>query len=115
MSTKNGNSSNGEPPKEEGSSMKWILGGLGIGACALYMASFGMLATFVGSTEQWVVIKPQLMKVFWVMLTGLIVSLVATYLYFSANGEKGIFLYMILTCVSLCLSFAALAASAIAK
>lgn len=106
---------NGEQPKEEGSYMNWIIGGLGAGACALYITSFGMLATFVGSTEQWVIIKPQLIKVFWVMVTGLFVSCIATYLYFSMNPDKGIFLYMILTCVSLCLSFAALAAAAIAK
>jgi len=84
-------------------------------AIACYISSFVMISQFVGSKDDWAVIKPQIQKVWLLTLAGSFALFVASILYYVQDPKKAIYFILVLTCLSFGLSYSALAVSAISK
>jgi hypothetical protein len=81
----------------------------------MFISSFVSMANFIGSKDDWNLIKPQITKILILTLIGTFGLIVASLLYFIQDSAKTIYFILILSCMSLGLSFSALAISAISK
>ncbi len=82
---------------------------------SLYIASFVSMSNFAGSKDDWNIIKPQVTKILVMTLIGTFGLTIAALLYFIQDPNKTIYFILVLSCVTLGLSFSALAVSAISR
>lgn len=87
----------------------------GIVSLGMFIGAFVNMSNFVGSKDDWNLIKPQITKIWILTLIGTATLIIASLLYFIQDSEKTIYYILALTCVSLGLSFSALAISAISR
>lgn len=87
----------------------------GIVSLGMFTGAFVNMSNFVGSKDDWNLIKPQITKIWILTLIGTATLIIASLLYFIQDSEKTIYYILALTCVSLGLSFSALAISAISR
>lgn len=86
-----------------------------IAAIGFFIGSFSGMSNFVGSKDDWNLIKPQITKILILSLMGTFMFIIAALLYFIQDPNKSIYFILTLSCVSLGLSFSALAISAISR
>ncbi len=84
-------------------------------AVGLFIGSFVGMSNFVGSKDDWNVIQPQITKILLLTLFGTFALIVASFLYFIQDSARTIYFILVLTCLSMGLSFSALAISAISR
>lgn len=87
----------------------------GIVSVSMYIWSFVSMSNFVGSKDDWNLIKPQITKVMILTLIGTFGLSVATLLYYIQDPTKIMYFVLIITCLSLGLSFSSLAVAAISR
>ena len=92
-----------------------MIGLFSITSVSLFIASFVTMTEFVGSKDDWNVIKPQITKVLILTLIGTFTLIVASLIYYIQDPAKTIYFILVLCCLSLGLSYAALAISAISR
>ena len=81
----------------------------------LYITSFVTVSNFIGSKDDWNIIKPQLTKIWGLTLGGTVALMIASFLYFVQDPSRMIYFILILTCLTLGLSFSAMAIAAISR
>ena len=90
----------------------WIFGIMSVG---LFIGSFVSMSKFVGSKDDWNVIQPQITKILVLTLIGTITLMIAALLYFMQDPARTIYFILVLSCLTLGMSFSALAISAISR
>jgi hypothetical protein len=93
----------------------WIIILFSAISISLFIASFVSMSQFVGSKDDWNVIQPQITKVLILTLIGTVGLMIASLLYYIQDSAKTIYFILVLCCLSLGLSYAALAISAISR
>ena len=93
----------------------WMIILFSITSIGLFIGSFVSISQFVGSKDDWNVIQPQITKVLILTLVGAFGLMVASFLYYIQDPAKTIYFILILCCLSLGLSYAALAIAAISR
>ncbi len=81
----------------------------------LFIWSFISMSQFVGSKDDWNVIQPQITKILILTLIGTFGLIIAALLYFIQDSARTIYFILVLSCLSLGLSYSALAISAISR
>ena len=81
----------------------------------LFIGAFVSMSKFIGSKDDWNVIQPQITKILLLTLFGTFGLIVAALMYFIQDSERTIYFILVLCCLSLGLSFSALAISAISR
>ena len=87
----------------------------GLTAMGLFIGSFVSISKFVGTKDNWNQIKDQIAKTWGLALTGSVLLFLACLLYFIQNREYIIYIILAISCLTLALSYSALAASAISR
>jgi hypothetical protein len=112
--------------------IKWLFSSIGDGLKALFtgqlalvltigitMAAFGWsfynFASFVGSKDDWNTLKPQVLWVMGQTAIGIIFLSIASLIYFTQNSEKAVYFILVVSCIALGLSYAALAIASISR
>jgi hypothetical protein len=104
-----------------GSKLKSVSGGMvgivifSIISIGMFIGAFVSMSNFVGSKDDWNLIKPQITKILILTLIGTFGLIVAALLYFIQDSARTIYFILILSCLSMGLSFSALAISAISR
>lgn len=94
---------------------KWAVMITGLTAVSLFIASFVTMTQFVGSKDDWNLIQPQIVKVLILTLIGTLGLIISALLYFTQDSAKAIYFILVLVCLSLGLSFSAVAIAAISR
>ncbi len=81
----------------------------------LFIGSFVSMSNFVGSKDDWNLIQPQITKILILTLIGTFALIVAALLYFIQDSARTIYFILVVSCLSLGLSFSSLAISAISR
>ena len=81
----------------------------------LFIGSFVQMSKFVGSKDDWNVIQPQITKILILIIVGTVALIIASGLYYMQDPAKTIYFILVLCCLSLGLSYAALAIAAISR
>lgn len=108
------------------SPLSGVLGSLTIGDMAkigipallsigLYIGSFVIISQFVGSRDGQNQIKPQINQILGLTIAGSFALFLALLMYFIKDPGNIIYIVLIMTCITLALSYSALAISAISK
>jgi hypothetical protein len=92
-----------------------IIGLFTVTSISLFIASFVTMSQFVGSKDDWNIIQPQITKVLIFTIIGVFGLIVASLMYYIQDPAKTIYFILVLCCVSLGLSYAALAIAAISR
>lgn len=87
----------------------------GIVAIGLYVWSFVDMSKFIGSKDSWNQISSQVGKIWGLTLAGSFILFIASLLYFVQDETKTVYFILALSCLTLGLSYSALAISAISK
>jgi hypothetical protein len=87
----------------------------GIIAVGLYIGSFVVISQFVGSRDSQNQIKPEINKILGLTIGGSFFLFLALLVYFIKDPGNIIYIVLIMTCITLALSYSALAISAISK
>jgi len=104
-----------------GSAIKVVAGGksaiilFSLLSVGLFIGAFVSMSQFVGSKDDWNVIKPQITKVLILTLIGTVGLIIASLLYFIQDSAKTIYFILVLCCLSLGMSYSALAIAAISR
>jgi hypothetical protein len=93
----------------------WIIIVFTVLSVGMFIGSFVSMSQFVGSRDNWNVIQPQITKVLILTLIGTFGLIIASLLYYIQDPAKTIYFILILCCVSLGLSYAALSVAAISR
>jgi hypothetical protein len=94
---------------------KWSMLIASIISIGLFLASFISMTQFAGSKDDWNLIKPQITKVLIFSLIGTFALIIASLLYFIQDSAKAIYFILVVCCLSLGMSFSALAVAAISR
>lgn len=94
---------------------KWAVGISGLTSIALLIAAVVQMSQFAGSKDDWNLIQPQITKVLILTLIGTVLLTVAALLYFVQDSARAIYFILVMVCLSLGLSFSALAVAAISR
>ncbi len=81
----------------------------------LFIGSFVSMSNFVGSKDDWNLIQPQITKILILTLIGTFSLIAAALLYFIQDSARTIYFILVVSCLSLGLSFSSLAISAISR
>lgn len=94
---------------------KWAVGISGLTAISLLIAAVVTMSQFAGSKDDWNLIQPQIVKVLILTLIGTACLTVSALLYFTQDSARAIYFILVMVCVSLGLSFSAVAVAAISR
>ena len=81
----------------------------------MFIGAFVSMSNFVGSKDDWNLIKPQITKIWILTLVGTFGLIIAALLYFIQDSQRTIYFILVLSCLTLGLSFSSLAISAISR
>lgn len=81
----------------------------------MFVTSFILFSTYSGDSDQWVNIQSQVQKVLVLTLIGTLLFMFAALMYFTQDPTHAIYFVIVVSCLSLGLSYAALAIGAISK
>ena len=87
----------------------------GLLAIGLYIGSFVVISQFVGTRDSQNQIKPEINKILGLTIGGSFALFLALLLYFIKDPGNIIYIVLIMTCITLAISYSALAISAISK
>jgi hypothetical protein len=93
----------------------WIIIFFTLLSVGMFIGSFVSMSQFVGSKDNWNVIQPQITKILILTLIGTFGLIMASLLYYIQDSAKTIYFILVLCCLSLGLSYASLAISAISR
>jgi len=93
----------------------WAVGISGLTAISLLIAALVTMSQFAGSKDDWNLIQPQVTKVLILTLLGTACLTISALLYFIQDSAKAIYFILVMVCVSLGLSFSAVAIAAISR
>ena len=111
-----GENSNGMLSKmKQGGGGKWGIIVFAVISIGMFIGSFVSMSNFVGSKDDWNVIKPQITKILILTLIGTLGLTIASLLYYVQDPDKTIYFILVLVCVSFGLSFSSLATAAISR
>lgn len=82
---------------------------------ALFIAAFVQIQSFIGSKDDWNTLKPQLIKINLLVSFGIFAFTIASLIYFTQDPQKAVYFTIIVSCISLGLSFMALSVAAISR
>jgi hypothetical protein len=96
---------------------KFLYGSIAAGVVfvSFFIGAFASMSNFLGSKDDWNVLKPQLVKIWVLVLLGTIAFMIASLLYFYQDPQKSILFTIVMTVLSLGLSFSALSVAAISR
>ena len=94
---------------------KWGIGISGLVAISLLITAVSLMAQFVGSKDDWNLIQPQIGNILILTLIGTACLTVSALLYFTQDSARAIYFILVMVCVSLGLSFSAVAIAAISR
>jgi hypothetical protein len=94
---------------------KWTMGISGLTSIILLMVALTNMSQFAGSKDDWNLIQPQIVKVLILTLIGTVLLTIAALLYFIQDSARAIYFILIMVCISLGLSFSAVAIAAISR
>ena len=100
--------------KEDGG-RNWIVIFFTLLSVGMFIGSFVSMSQFVGSKDDWNIIQPQITKILILTLIGTFGLIMASLLYFIQDSAKTIYYILVVCCLSLGLSYASLAISAISR
>ena len=86
-----------------------------LAAIGLYIGSFVSVSQFVGSKDDWNQLKPEISKIWGLSLAGSFCLYIASLLYFIQDPEKAIYFILAVSCLTIGLSYSALAVAAISR
>jgi hypothetical protein len=89
--------------------------GFSLLAIGLFIGAFVSMSNFVGSKDDWNLIQPQITKILILTLIGTFSLMAAALLYFIQDSARTIYFILVISCLSLGLSFSSLAISAISS
>ena len=89
--------------------------GFSLLAIGLFIGAFVSMSNFVGSKDDWNLIQPQITKILILTLIGTFSLIAAALLYFIQDSARTIYFILVISCLSLGLSFSSLAISAISS
>lgn len=81
----------------------------------LFILSYVKMSKFVGDKDNWNSIQSQISTVLAHIIPGTVLLFIAVFLYFSQDPSKNLYFTLIVSCLSLGLSYAALAIAAISR
>lgn len=84
-------------------------------AVGLFIWAFVSMSNFVGSKDDWNVIQPQINKVLMLVVIATVCLVIAAFLYFIQDSAKAIYFILVLSCLSLGLSYGALSIAVISR
>ena len=87
----------------------------GVISVGMFIGAFVSMSNFVGSKDDWNLIKPQITKIWILTLIGTFGLIIAALLYFIQDSARTIYFILVLSCLTLGLSFSSLAIAAISR
>jgi hypothetical protein len=81
----------------------------------MFIGSFVSASQFLGSKDDWNTIKPQITKIWILTLVGTFGFMIAALLFFIQDSAKAMYFMVVISCLSLGLSYSALAVAAISR
>jgi hypothetical protein len=87
----------------------------GLLAVGLYIGSFLVISQFVGTKDSQNQIKPEINKILGLTIGGSFALFLALLLYFIKDPGSIIYIVLIITCITLAISYSSLAVAAISK
>jgi hypothetical protein len=87
----------------------------GLVSVGMFIGAFVSMSNFVGSKDDWNLIKPQITKIWILTLIGTFGLIIAALLYFIQDSARTIYFILVLSCLTLGLSFSSLAIAAISR
>ena len=125
MNTKTGSNSSGASTTSTAGTMgsrvkdavtgKWAVGLSGLTSIILLISAVVTMSQFAGSKDDWNLIQPQIVKVLILTLIGTACLTISALLYFTQDSARAIYFILVMVCVSLGLSFSAVAIAAISR
>lgn len=87
--------------------------GCGIAAIVLFIMSTVATSDLIGNNENWRAIKPQIKRIWWQTAVGAFILFIGMFFYVLQYEKAAIVFILIISCISLALSFASISMSAI--
>jgi len=84
-----------------------------IASIVLFIRSSILTSDLIGNTENWRAIKPQIKSIWWQTAVGAVILFIGMFMYVLQYEKTSIFFILIISCISLALSFSAISMSAI--
>jgi hypothetical protein len=121
--SKSQNSANAKSPPEAPSSVpgfsagsavgSMLIIGLGIASIVLFIRSTIATSDLIGNTENWRAIKPQIKRIWWQTAVGATILFIGMFAYVLQYEKASVVFILLISCIALALSFAAVSMSAI--
>ena len=107
-----------QPPAAGMSITSIGLGTIGIAVCGitaiiLFISACTQTSKFIGDTATWRAIKPQISRIWWQTSIGAILLFIGMFIYAVQYSTASALFSLVISCLSLGLSFAAISMSAI--
>ena len=87
--------------------------GCGIGAIVLFILSSIQTSNLIGGTENWRAIKPKIKDIWFQTAIGAVILFIGMFVYVLQYEKASVVFILIISCISLALSFASISMSAI--
>lgn len=87
--------------------------GCGLGSIGLFIWSSILTSNLIGDTENWRAIKPQIKRIWWQTLIGTVILFIGMFAYVLQYEKASVVFILLISCISLALSFSAISMSAI--
>ena len=87
--------------------------GCGIAAIVLFIRSTIATSDLIGNTENWRAIKPQITRIWWNTAVGAVILFIGMFAYVLQYEKASVVFILLISCISLALSFAAISMAAI--
>jgi len=114
VSAKSQNSAPATPGTDYASGIGTIsIIGCGIAAIVLFIHSTVSTSDLIGSTENWRAIKPKVNQIWWTTAVGAVILFIGMFIYVLQYEKASVVFILLISCISLALSFAAISMSAI--
>lgn len=86
---------------------------LGIASIGLFIKSIVDTSDFIGNTENWRAIKPQIKKIWWSSAVGAAILFIGMFLFVLQFEKTSVVFILLISCIAIALSFSAISVSAI--
>jgi hypothetical protein len=87
--------------------------GCGIASIVLFIRSSVLTSDLIGDTENWRAIKPQIKRIWWQTAVGAVILFIGMFAYVLQFEKASVVFILLISCISLALSFASISMSAI--
>jgi hypothetical protein len=87
--------------------------GCGIASIVLFIRSTMATSDLIGDTENWRAIKPQIKRIWWQTAVGAFILFIGMFAYVLQFEKASVVFILLISCISLALSFASISMSAI--